>query len=333
MHIDLPPVLYPMLLTPHHVVKPWGGRRLEGRFGRVLPVAGPVGESWELYDRPMGSSVVRNGPLAGRTLAELRGGREIPLLLKVLDVHGRLSVQVHPTGQEAPGGPDDAEPKSEAWIVIEAGAGARIWRGFRDGVGPADLLRALEEDRPDDVLRSFVPREGDVVLVPAGMVHCLAGDLLLLEVQQSSETTYRLHDWGYREPDGSARPLQREEGLRSALFAAPGPDRVEPGTVEDDGVLLRAPLLRTRWFAADRWKAGGAATLPTPDGEAGVWQALFILSGQGTVRAFDRRAPEAPVGRGDTLLLPAGHEHYEVLPSPGSVLEGISFHVPPAGRA
>jgi mannose-6-phosphate isomerase len=322
-----PAVPYPMLLEPRYLEKPWGGRRLEGAFGRSLPEGLRIGESWELYDRPAGSSRIRNGPLRGRTLAELRGGREIPLLLKILDVEDRLSVQVHPDAAAARA--DDSEPKTEAWVILDAKPGARIWRGLREGVTRERFREAAERGAGvEELLHSFEPKAGDAVVIPAGTVHAADGGILFAEVQQSSETTYRIWDWGR---GGEAkRPLQVEAGLR-CLRGQPGPDRATPREIEEDGNLRRLLLAATPWFAVEHLTAAGVSTFATlpgggeEDDAEDRWYALLFLSGAGTVRAFHRRAEPADFAPGDTVLLPSGHEHYEIEPRGGKVVEALAF--------
>jgi mannose-6-phosphate isomerase len=310
-----------MLLEPRYVEKPWGGRRLERLFGRALPATVPVGESWELFDRPAGASRIANGPLAGKSLAELRGKRETPLLFKLLDVEERISVQVHPDIKTAHA--HGTDPKSEAWVVLEADPGARIWRGFREGVTADSFREALAAGSPLDLLHSFEPSPGDVVSIPAGMVHACGGGLLFAEIQQSSETTYRLWDWG--RGGKAARALQVDQALEAAVFGDPGPDRVAPRELLDDGNLRRILVVATRHFQGEHVTAAGIATFETTVGDDDHWHVLFILSGSGTIRAFDRRAVPTNFGPGATVLLPAGYDQYEIEPRDGKVVQALAF--------
>jgi mannose-6-phosphate isomerase len=319
--VTAPPTpAYPMLLEPRYVEKPWGGRMLETAFGRALPAGVRVGESWELFDRPGTSSVVRNGPLAGRTVASMRGRREVPILFKILDMRERISLQVHPD-EEAARADDAADPKTEAWVVLAAAPGARVWRGLREGVTADAFREAVAAGDAYDCLRSFEPKAGDVILIPAGTVHSAGGGLLVAEVQQNSETTYRLHDAG-RE----GRAIHRDQGLRALRFANPGDDTVAPTEEEEDDNHRRLRLVSTRWFTVEHLLGAGAFTLTTEREERDRWHAIFFLRGRGVVRAFARGAPEAPFGPGDTVFLPAAHDHYEVEAADGRPVEAISFH-------
>lgn len=220
--------LYPLLLTPVYKDLVWGGSRLRTRFGRALP--GPrCAESWEIADRPEGMSVAANGPLKGTSLrllieqygAQLLGSAcdpdRFPLLIKILDARERLSVQVHPNERTA--GIAGGEPKTEMWYVLEAAPTARIFVGFKPRVRPHDLERAMRRGGVGDLLRSFPARPGDAFYIPGGTVHAIGEGCLLLEVQQSSDTTYRLYDWDRVGADGKPRTLHPEQALRSVEWA------------------------------------------------------------------------------------------------------------------
>jgi mannose-6-phosphate isomerase len=245
------------------------------------------------------------------------------VLLKVLDVRGRFSVQVHP--DEAAARARGGDPKTEAWIVLEAEPGARIWRGLREETPPAAVREAIEGGRLPDLLHSFEPKAGDVVLVPAGTIHAAGDGLVLAEIQQSSETTHRLWDWGRGGGNGHGRALQVDLALEAARLGPAGPDRVVPREIEDDGNLRRLLLLVTKWFEVEHVTAAGTATFEAADGEGGRWWALLFLSGSGTVRAFRRGAEPAPFRPGDTVLLPAGHDHFEIEPADGKVVQALAF--------
>ncbi len=175
-----------------------------------------------------------------------------------------------------------------------------------------------------DLLHSFEPKAGDAVILPAGTVHAAGGGLLLAEIQQSSETTFRLWDWE-RSAGGPSRPLQVEEGLAAARLGPAGPDRIVPRELEDDGNLRRLLLVATRWFEVEHLTVAGTATFETPrDGEP-RWHGMLFLSGEGTVRAFDRRTSPAPFGPGTTLLLPSAHELYEIEPRAGKVVHTLAY--------
>ncbi|MEN8151050.1 MAG: type I phosphomannose isomerase catalytic subunit [Planctomycetota bacterium] len=312
----------PLKLVPRYQEKPWGGRRLERTFGRGLAAGAKIGESWELYDRPDGAAEIANGPLAGRTVADLRGKRRIPLLTKIIDAMDTLSVQVHPDGEAA--SELDGEEKTEAWYVIDAEPGARIYKGLKDGVGVRDLLTALDRGTVPDLLHSFEPSPGDLVYLPAGTVHAIGAGVLLYEVQQNSDTTYRLYDWDRPGLDGKPRELHREPSIRSTDFSGPGLDRVEPRPIFDDGRYRRTMRVDCPAFAMEEQEILGLVTFETERRGGPRWHVVFVLSGEGTIRAFRRGAEEVFFAPGDSLLLPAEHERYEIEPRSGRTVRLLS---------
>jgi mannose-6-phosphate isomerase len=215
----------PVRFNPVYQSYLWGGRQLVERYGRAdAPASGPVAESWEIADRPDGMSVVTGGSLDGRTLRSLieedgdailgrnfNGGR-FPLLIKIIDARETLSVQVHPDDASAAQGIGEA--KSEAWYVLDALPGACIYRGFRPGVTQDEFDQALREGRIDDLLVRYSVVPGDTIYIPGGTVHAIGEGCLLLEVQQNSNTTFRLFDWNRVGPDGQPRTLHIDEARK-----------------------------------------------------------------------------------------------------------------------
>ena len=252
---DLP--LAPICFEPSYHTRVWGGRRLETTLGRVLPDAQPYGESWELADRPDCQSLVATGPLAGRTLNELwrqhrravfgeqlanHPGPRFPLLIKVLDSAGDLSIQVHPPAAIAPtlGG----EPKSEMWYFVGVEPGAQLYAGLRRGVTRGEFARALEAGTLAECVHSLEPARGDSLMVPSGRLHALGAGLLVLEIQQNSDTTYRVFDWNRAGLDGRPRQLHVEESLQCIDFADFEP-RLHPAAAGN-------PLAACDHFRVDR---------------------------------------------------------------------------------
>jgi mannose-6-phosphate isomerase len=215
----------------------WGGRRLESFLGRRLPDGPPIGESWEIVDRPEAQSLVRGGPLAGTPLrkviarhaGEVMGpkwpaSRRFPLLVKWLDCSERLSLQVHPPAAVAAalGG----EPKTENWYVANSAPGASLFVGLKRGVDREAFTRALAAGTAEECVNRISVTAGDSVLVHSGQVHAIDAGNLILEIQQNSDTTFRLHDWGRDGLDGKPRKLHVEESLRSILWEEGPPEAV-----------------------------------------------------------------------------------------------------------
>jgi mannose-6-phosphate isomerase len=207
----------------------WGGRGLESKLGRSLPEEQIIGESWEIVDRPDEQSVVATGALAGKTIRELLESsaadilgpgsdpaKPFPILVKWLDCQDRLSLQVHPPAEIAPslGG----EPKTENWYVADANPEASLIVGLKQGVTREQFETALAENKAEDCVHRFPVKPGDSILVESGRMHAIDAGNLILEIQQNSDTTYRVYDWGRVGLDGSPRQLHIEESLKSIDF-------------------------------------------------------------------------------------------------------------------
>ncbi len=203
-------LLYPLRFEPIYQYRLWGGRHLASLLTAPLP-SGSVGEAWLLSDRDDHQSRVTDGPLKGQSIGQLLqqspkqimgklAGRfpRFPLLLKFLDVHEMLSVQVHPTKANTNLLPAGETPKTEAWVVLEAGTQSRIYAGLRPNTTEADLRRALTNGTVVDHLACLTPKPDDAIFLRAGTVHSLGGDLAVFEIQQNSDVTFRLYDWGHR---------------------------------------------------------------------------------------------------------------------------------------
>jgi mannose-6-phosphate isomerase len=254
--------LYPLRFKP--IFKPaiWGGRRLAKMFPGA-PTEGPIGETWVLSEHGDDVSVVSDGALVGCSLRELMKDRSIllgeklayhqtfPLLLKFIDAAEPLSVQVHPSDELAQSLAYVPRGKSEAWVVMRAEPRSRIFAGLKPGVDRPLLLRALADGEVGDLLHSFEPRAGDCVYLPAGTVHALGAGITIFEVQQTSDTTYRLFDWNRIDPTtGRGRQLHVEQAIACTNFTQ---GRVQPVTpVRDDQSAETELLVDCPYFGLRR---------------------------------------------------------------------------------
>jgi mannose-6-phosphate isomerase len=229
-------MLYPLTFQPIFKERVWGGRSLERLYRKLLPPKIPVGESWEITDRPEGVSVIANGPLAGKDLrwvmenhrAELLGpdssAERFPLLVKILDCQETLSVQVHPPAKIA--GELGGEPKTEMWYIAEATPEAKLYAGLNRGVTPADFEKRIADGTVAEALHAIKVQAGDVMFLPSGRVHAIGAGNVIFEIQQNSDTTYRVFDWNRMGLDGKPRELHLRESLASIDFSD-----YEPGLV------------------------------------------------------------------------------------------------------
>lgn len=227
-------MLYPFTFQPIFKERVWGGRNLERLYQKPLPVGNPIGESWEMSDRPEGVSVIANGPLAGQTLrwlmenhrqAVLGAGAAptgpFPVLIKILDAQETLSLQVHPPAAVAAsmGG----EPKTEMWFITDATPDAALYVGLKNGVTRADFEERIANGTVADALHRLPVKAGDTMFLPSGRLHAIGAGNVLFEIQQNSDTTYRVFDWNRAGLDGKPRELHVQQALASINF-----DDVEP---------------------------------------------------------------------------------------------------------
>ncbi len=255
--------MYPLGLEPIYQYRLWGGRRLAEFLSAPLPGDGPVGEAWLLSDRDDHPSQVADGPLKGSTiqqllqrspdqvLGKLAGSfRRFPVLLKFLDAHDQLSVQVDPQDGQIDYIPAGETGKTEAWVVLEASPASRIYAGLMPGTTRDDLKRAIASRAVADLLARFTPRVGDAVFVRAGTVHSLSG-LVVFEVQENSDVTFRLYDWNRVDrKTGQPRPLQVDEAMACIDF-----EQVAIGPVARM-VEAAAPVRRERLFRCEHFSVG-----------------------------------------------------------------------------
>ena len=248
-------MLYPLTFHPIFKERVWGGRKLEQLYQKALPADVPIGESWEISDRPGDESIVSNGPLAGKSLRwlmenqqdELLGsamaqGDRFPLLVKILDAQDKLSLQVHPPAAVAPklGG----EPKTEMWYIAAAASEADIYAGLKSGVTRAEFEEKIQTGAVAECFHRIVTHPGDALFLPSGRVHAIGAGNVIFEIQQNSDTTYRVFDWNRAGLDGQPRALHVAEALDSIDFAD-----FEPGLIAGD--VTQGPNYSSRTLVND----------------------------------------------------------------------------------
>ncbi len=304
--VPLPPLRFEPIFKPTI----WGGRRLAEVLRQPLPGDGPVGEAWVLCDQEGQPSRIADGPYRGQTLRQLleqaaprvlgphaAAGQRFPLLLKFLDARDTLSVQVHPDDRHTHLLPPGQRGKTEAWVVLHAEPDSRIYAGLRPGLGPDDLRRALRERTLAQLLGTYHPSPGDCFFLPAGTVHALGGGLVLFEVQQNSDVTFRLYDWDRVDAKtGRPRQLHVEEALACTDYAA-GMTGPEVPVVERTGPVRRERLVSCTHFHLWRWHGSQPFSLP-----AGKCRIIISLQGQAQL---EHPGGSCAVEHGDVVLLPA----------------------------
>lgn len=301
--------LYPLFFIPIYQYRLWGGRRLTHILSEPLP-AGPIGEAWILSDRDDHASVVNAGLYKGYTLTQLfeqypesimgkLAGKfdRFPLLLKFLDAQEVLSVQVHPSDDQKQYIPKGDTGKTEAWFVLESGPKAKIYAGLTPGTTEADLRKGLVEHKVADYIHSFTPKPNDGVFIHSGTVHTLA-DVVVFEVQENSDTTYRLYDWDRIDAKtGKPRELQIDKALACIDFNLTDIDPVDPKEIES-GSILREEYFNNEHFILWRVNTTKQFTVGAQD------EPRILVCTEGNAKLnFD--GAKYPIKKGDVVLLPA----------------------------
>ena len=294
----------PLVFEPIFQERVWGGRKLAQKFGKDLPPNKSIGESWEIVDRPEAQSVVANGPLKGQTLHDLwtndrqaifgdvANSERFPLLVKLLDAREKLSLQVHPPPDVAKmlGG----EPKTEFWYVAAAEPEAELFVGLREPMTREQFKRALEKKTVEDCVHKIRVQAGDAMFLPAGRFHAVGAGNLLVEIQQNSDTTYRVFDWNRSGNSGTPRQLHVDEALQSIDF-----NDAAPNLVESRGELLAKDDL----FEIQKWNLSA----PREIASRGQFAIVFCLTG-------GIRCADIDLVPGDFLLVPASLPDRQVKP-------------------
>ena len=300
--------LYPLTFEPRFKERVWGGRSLESLYAKQLPASVPIGESWEIADRPGDESVIANGSLTGRTLRWLmqEHGSDVlgnasptldgrfPLLCKILDARQRLSLQVHPPEHAA----DLGEAKTEMWYITAADPGAELFVGLRSGVTRAAFEGAVANGTVADCFHRIAVQAGDAMFLPSGRPHAIGDGLVIFEIQQNSDTTFRVDDWNRVGLDGKPRELHVRESLASIDFGDFEP-RIIDAAPTHQGTFSVRRLVNHALFRTDLVTAEATGAMrPSPS----TLRVLAAVAGPIIVRA---NGVSATLQAGEFCLLPA----------------------------
>jgi mannose-6-phosphate isomerase len=318
----LPLLHQPLRFEPFLRPMVWGGRKFARFLGKNLNTPEPYGESWEVSDHPVHRSRLAVASGYGVTLRQLMQEQRrdllgpaadrfevFPWLIKLLDANDWLSVQVHPDETAVQRLLPGEGAKTEAWLVLDATPESRIYAGLKPGIGPSEVVKALAEGKVADCLYSFVPMAGDFIYLPAGAVHAVGGGVLLAEIQQTSDATFRLFDWNRKDAQGKSRQLHIDESFASIHWDQ-GP--IKPINIANGPKrLVACPYFEIDWV---RWPS--AVTL----GGKGRLQAWIVTEGRG------RFANGEFIMAGDAWILPAAMPEFEV--TPDAELSGLLCTLP-----
>ena len=302
---------YPFKFHPLFMERLWGGRELEKLYGKALPPGKQIGESWEIADRPDATSVISNGALAGKSLRwlmenharEIIGGDTVPerfpLLVKILDAQDKLSIQVHPRSTVA--SRLKGEPKTEMWYIAQAQPNAELYVGLNSGVTREEFEQKLHQGAVAECIHRVPVATGDVMFLPSGRIHAIGAGLVIFEIQQNSDTTYRVFDWNRVDANGKARELHIAESLASIDFSDYAPEQVKSKYSENRTLKVRF-LVHNEFFQVDAWRVKRRVRFHM---DLDSVQILGILQGRLTVQYG---GADYLFGPGEFALLPAALE-------------------------
>ena len=318
---------YPLLFEPVLKDYIWGGRALE-KLGRALPPEGPVAESWEIAGHEDGTTAVSNGRFAGQPLTEVQAelGLDLigsnnawalerdkfPLLIKLLDAERPLSVQVHPGDAYALAHEGNELGKTEMWVVLDAQPGAELILGVREGTTRENFGEAIKDGDLEPTLHHVPVKKGDHICVPAGTLHAIMGGILIAEIQQNSNTTYRVYDWNRVGADGKPRPLHIDQSLDVINFQQVEPRLSPPVLISNENGVCRERLCANEYFVTERvTMEEGAIFNGECDGHSlEIWG---VLEGKAAINEVALEAIQF-------CLLPAALGAYEVTAETGVVM-------------
>jgi mannose-6-phosphate isomerase len=285
----------PIIFRPIFFERIWGGQKLASLYGKDIPLDRPIGESWEIVDRGEAQSIVKSGPLTGRSLHDLWMNLRVeifgnppdtprfPILIKLLDCREKLSLQVHPPARVAES--LAGEPKTECWYITDASSGAGLYLGLRRPISPERFEEAINDGSATDLLHRVAVKTGDAFFIPSGRIHAIGGGNVIVEVQQNSDTTFRVFDWNRAEENGQSRELHVNEAVRCIDF-----EDSQPAAIIPEGERILSHEL----FGLERWEIVSSREIAP----AGVFAIVFCLTGS-------IKCGEAQFDPGDFFLLPA----------------------------
>lgn len=304
-------MLYPLKFEPVYKEKIWGGNMLHIFLNREIP-SDKIGESWELSDREDGMSYVSNGYLRGKSLRDLileyqsqllgttivnRYRLNCPLLFKFIDADDKLSVQVHPDDIYAQNH-NEPNGKEEFWYILYAKKNAKVIYGLKEGLAKEDIEAAVKDGRIGQILKEVYVNEGDFLWIPAGTVHAILDGLFVAEIQQNSDTTYRLYDWDRKNAQGESRTLH----INQALEVIKNPPETDTKPCIKDAAMEKGPAIKE--FQTDKIKINSKySDTSNPSG----YSVYMVLDGEGQI-LYDNGSE--PIRRGDTVMIPAALGSY-----------------------
>jgi len=293
--------MYPLKMKPIFKDYLWGGTRLKEIYNKDIPFA--IGaESWEASVHPNGLSVIANGELAGKPLADVVGG-DFPLLFKLIDARDNLSVQVHPNDDFAAKFENGSLGKTELWYVLEAEPGSQLVYGLKENVTKESFKSAIERGEVESQLQFVNVKKGDCFFIPAGLVHAIGAGILIAEIQQNSDTTYRVYDYKRVGADGKPRELHVDKSLEVIGFAGNLGDSVEPLVTKIDENIV------TKYASCEYFTFEKIEVKSSYDATVNNCEILFFADGEGEISGGEI---VEKFSKGDTFVIPREVGNYEI---------------------
>jgi len=319
----------PLFFTPDFKERVWGGNKIKTFLKKEIPFE-YTGESWEIACHPNGQSIVKNGSLKGLTLEEalINEGEAIlgkqfkqtdkfPLLIKFIDAKDKLSVQVHPEDAYAALHENGELGKSEAWYIIQAEPGSKLVAGLKDGVTRDEFERCLRENSLEEVLNEVEVKAGDVLDIPAGLIHAIGDGILLAEIQQNSDTTYRVYDWGRVGLDGLPREMHIQQSLDVIDFEHKHAKELVVGKKQEFEGYQLTEFVRNAYFVLQELNIRSTYT----QHEEHDFEIYVCVKGQGDIQFIESKITETeaesitktlPITLGDSFIIPKSLQEYTI---------------------
>lgn len=325
----------PLFFEPDYQERVWGGNKLHTVLGKKIPFE-HTGESWEISCHPNGHSTIISGEFSGMTLQEalLESGEMIlghpftkddkfPLLLKIIDAKEKLSVQVHPEDDYARIHENGELGKSEAWYILQANSGAKLVAGLKDGITKEIFSRYIQENRVEEALQELEVKAGDVLNIPAGLIHAIGDGILLAEIQQNSDTTYRVYDWGRVGLDGKPREMHVKQSLDVIDFEQKHSKELAKGiSKEFDGYKI-TEFVRNKYFVLQELEIRSIYKQTDRKG----YELYVCVEGNGFVEYEDsnRVVKTVAIERGKSFMIPSSLNAYSLYGNQGTIKLMKSF--------
>lgn len=312
-------MLYPLKMQPAYKDYIWGGNRIREKFGKKTPFD-ITAESWEISCHENGMSIISNGIFKGKTLKEIldkypndilgnnlnkKENNKFPILVKILDAADKLSIQVHPDDRYAFENENGQFGKTEMWYVVDAKPGACLVYGVKQGITKEEFRQGIEKGSLENCLNFVDVKPGDAFFIPAGMLHAICEGILIIEIQQSSDLTYRVYDWNRVGDDGKPRELHIEKALDVTDFSdVTGKEKID-GKVINEGSNSRTILADSKYFKVEKIDISDSYKINTNDS----FNAIIVIEGKGKIKYKDG---EEDFKDGDSFLIPASISSYEI---------------------